>query len=381
MVLPSRRYDPLGRRRRGTIYLNYWDLGQLANGTDIDFSKQCTISEINHINFPPTDVVVPNVVFDYNDFKDELLAYYLSVGVENFANTYKQIDGALSAEYESFQFTGFSNYVDGKGFKPSPVELGDDLIILDSLRSFYFLRTDDTTNFKITQTSNYSDTAVAFHLNRSCDVFLVPQIQLWQGGNYYSPIPPHDPSTSLQSQILGMFLAPESRQFTLNNATWDGYKATFFAYLTSVGGNHWMLPHFYSSAYHSVWLDLMKNHPACRLKSFEQIGATFPLHEGDLTSGSPGNFKDGTMQDTSADFSPFGTLGFPDPRTGPWVGLRQWHRPEGLLLAVIRKHPNSWYYVWRKNPVNVPLYVSSIMEGYPTGQSWTLFGGVRWFYN
>jgi hypothetical protein len=392
MVLPGRHGDDLGRRRGGPVYLNYWDMGQLTDGTDIDFSKQCTISEIRLDPFAHPSLIAPEVVYDYNDYKDDIFTYFDGIGKENFDAIYKQIDDVLLAEFKAEQLslvlTGDTAYVPGKGFRPEDASLAaNEIAVGSSQRTFNSFATDDTINYKVTTGDTYASTETPFVLDKSCDVFLVPQIQLWEGRNEYVHPSGADPHFNFRSQLLGLFLAAESREFTINNTDWDNFKIEFDAYLASVGGGRWMLDNSFSTTYHSLWIDLFKNHPASRLKyyDFGSDVSFYPiaLTEASLTSDAPGTFLDGTAQGGAADFSPAGALGLPTWLYGPWVGLRAWHKPEGLLLAVIRKNPNNptWYYVWQKVGHNVGLFHSGNENTLVPATGGSIYGGVKWFYN
>lgn len=382
--IPGRRDDDTWRRRQSRdVYVRYWDLAQHADGSDIDFSKQCTLDEVRDSSLIDNQTV-PEIVLNYNDFSSELLAYYQSIDRDSWATAFKEIDDSLIVEYESTSATGTSgSYVPNKGFLLGPADLSANFLGVSSLRHFYNWNTIST-DFKLTATDDYSSPAATFNLNRSCEVYLVPQIHLWQGGNIYRILP----STTQNIQILGLFLAPESREFTLNNATWDGYKSDFVAWLASIGGNHWLLAHVFSTTYHATWVDLVKNHPACQLFSASYTSADYPLllEQSDLTPGSPSAFKDGSEQGVGGVSFTVRDPSFPQWQYGPWVGLRRWHQPAGLLMAVIHQG-SDWFYLWRNVTSDVALYHSGTFIysdppfGTPTGMTWALFGGVGWGFD
>jgi hypothetical protein len=334
---------------------------------------------------------VPKVLYNYNDFKAGLFAYYDGIGRDNWDETFIQIDPDLLSLYNpGTGFTGTHKFTPGRGYGPFDPDENPGIGVAGGQRAFYPTSTLDINN-KITREPSYDADAVAFVPDQDCDIFLVPQIQLWEGRNRYIKLPGGTALFDLRIQMLGLFLAPESRNFVLYNPDWLAWRQEFFDFQASPGvGNRWMLPHTWSTTYHAMWMNLFRNHPASQMKFFDygEHLSFYPLAltEGELSGGSPGDFKDGTQQLVTADFRTAASTADRTWLNGPWVGIRTWHRPEGLLEMIIRKRPSNpqWYYVWRQAASDVGLFLDNQRGRLHETQAGTAqgsaYGGVRWIY-
>lgn len=119
-ILPGTRPEYLPRRNTG-VYLNFWDLGQVWNGSDwedLDFVATPTITEGTGIDPPYMDTVASLDSSNWDDYKDKLF----EVPLEDWGTTYRKLTYEDAYRYGIDVYLGNPADVDA-GNQPNHVDL------------------------------------------------------------------------------------------------------------------------------------------------------------------------------------------------------------------------------------------------------------------
>jgi hypothetical protein len=373
IVRPQLRSKYFARRLSSEIFLNYYDLGWNADGTDIDFNMN------GGINFFRLDApeYYYNLEYAYGDYTTNLFNYFNGIGRDNWASQFMKIDSTILAEYYGgVSFTGSANYVSGRGFRPPQVNIDLNLISINGLYTFFNSNTIQPSNFKITSIADYSASAVSFTLDRSCDIFLLPRINFYEGMASFT-VQADSLPRPIHHQFLNLLLKAESRELTMNNATYDGFKTSMAAYETATAGNRWLLPDTFDSTYHAYLVNYFKTVPNNRMFEFvvpTSGGGLFSYTEADSIGTTAASFRSGT----DAGYNFFNSVD--EWWFGPFVSVRPWHLISGCLVMVIKKG-SDWFYVWQVNTTDVSRSTFVPNTGFPDlTPFYRKNGGVKWVF-
>jgi hypothetical protein len=360
-AFPRRRPQRLGRRRLGNIYINYYDRGALADGSDVGFSitpsvvslfrdlsssaftslpyhlVQTVSSSIMAVNFSGYP---PRFNFDGIDFKSELNTHLFSTDPETWATTYRKIDDTLEPDYDS-SFTGETEGYFSRGWKVHPDEKNGEITTASSL---YFMTSgtgatspewpgyeslDIATSCKVTTEQDYNADAVDFVLDANSDVFLTPSIMFYVGCAFRD-------GTGLDEEVwvLNALYRPLPRA-TIGSSEWAEILAggAFNTGMTT-GTRNW-------------WYNLAVSDPNARclyvdFNTATNIGGQ-EYDTADISSISPSSFP----QNSDAHYG-----NVIESSRRPYIAAMLFRSPIGCCIAQIKKR-GTWYYVWNTNELEL----------------------------
>lgn len=371
MVLPSRRGEVWRRRLPKDIYIQYFDWGAFADGSDVPLTIVPDVVElqtgpdsgfysnpyhgVNTLTGLTPDPAVREVVntsafpplvsYGDVDFSSFLNASLFASDPETWEGTYREIDDTLAPEY-SLGYTGAGGYTAGKGFKVTDGEKTAGAINVTSiwhLMTFttgesidWVFTTSGTSECKVTTEQDYSADPVTFTLDASCKVFITPAMTFYWGcATTFTAGPTVYPIIKLLNAIY----RPLSRENTINDSNWDDLRSstggpTIFKTGLSTGTRNW-------------WHNLATGDPNARMLDIDFSTATpaTPPH-WDLSSvnySSPGGFP----QNPDAHYGDvFNSI------VRPYVAFKLYRMEPGTCLAAIKKG-DTWYYVWNTNVISL----------------------------
>lgn len=223
---------PLKRRlKKKTGLINFYDLGQIKSGADwIDLPFQFVPEDIGYISDSADQMILENFSTDnWNDLKDKIM----EVPIGEWANNYRKLDFDTAFNY------GIDYFADGDWVavaKPNQRPRLNDILYVSppensqtdnwtetglklstatnrvkifSFNAFYSFDTDDTLNFKVTETSDFEAAPTTLSLPENFDIFLVPEITL---NSLVSAIPTIVSGTGFQHYLLNAFYSPLPRK-------------------------------------------------------------------------------------------------------------------------------------------------------------------------
>lgn len=297
----SRRPDDEYIPQRPKSGINFYDMGQIFNGTDYDEVDSETSVTFDSMTGP---VAIP-VTADF-DSRDAIL---FAIPTGTWTSKFRKITkGTLSGKYLiDAAFGAFSDVLDSlsqwttKGLVVSQADLDTGLFIgSDPTRDYFFdpvRLLDGEANRKITGTPVYTDSAVAFSPVPNMDVFLPPKFVRLFG----------NATTSVFSEVqeYGILLLTFPRRFIINTA--DTYIVPFGTIdagkLTTIGN----------------WKSIVPGHDY--------------------------HFDPGTsLWDTTGTFPPTGVNHIELAPIGP-DGRASDNMVNGALIAVVKKG-TDFYYFW-----------------------------------
>jgi hypothetical protein len=375
LARPRRRKDDYGRRRlKNDIYINYYDRGAFADGSDVPLYVAPNVTDLElfttgalptsnpyHLVQPSSGAMQVNffnnpcgAILDSMNYASAVNTALFASDPETWASLYQKIDDTLTGEY-SLGYTGADGWVSGKGFKASSAEKNGDISITSLLHSMVFstsglssnwpaVATPTKTTSKVTLTQSYSDPGVDFVLDASCDVFLTPAILFYWGFASFNEAGDGDPSTyspaafannvahpTAENWLLNAVYQPIPRTATINNSNWDSLLST-----STTGAFNENLP----SA--SWWRSVATGVPGARCFYWQNNGSNGSQLSG-LTSTGTGNFP--------TDSSSYAVH---DPRQcyRPYIAIMHFLLPEGVCVAAIKKK-DIWYYVWSTSDLDL----------------------------
>lgn len=335
-VDPSDRSRLLARRRQNR-FLNVYDLGQYANGTDTNlhtWNRQIVLPytvlytgagrtlRISATFDPPGVDNLANRTATWNDD-------YLALDVESWPDTFKDITEDLD-DYD-ISIDGFNRYVSGKGLvsdtniETIAVVPGTDTSLL---RDQWFYK---TRNHYFTSDPEPGADEVEFTFDKTCDLFLVPVV--YYGTTYaarYTGAPISTTLYAYQSFIVQKQLPRES---ALGNADWN----TFWPNRTDEAGR--------SAGERALLRSMFIDDPdaeAWRMRAEPGETGSLPID------------ADNPL------FTPFPTQAAFSWTIAPlFESLENVGPPAQRLVAVIRKRPDEWFYMWTDDFWQIPDSVHS----------------------
>lgn len=343
MVLPSRRYEPLGRRRL-KVTLNFWDLGRLIDGSDWMDSYSPTLmfpsgwhqikieyqGDFDTSTFSTADV--NNAIFAIEPNPANWADVFHKIGYEEAEKYGIEIVPDTDIDFESDPSTWYAAARDGsrrhlftpigsdpvanttwtaKGLQvPRMAKLG-----LITSAAFYRLNTSITTRHKITLSADPSAPTVPFILNANCDIYLTPCLHFWWAAT--SATTSIGPPNICTADTLDGIIYPYNRSYFLDNATLAAANDTF-ALCSDIG-----------------WLGTTVGE---NLETYLKTiipGAKLLSTITNVTSGS-------LVSENFADVTSFPTSG----GTSITLGNGDANNPYNDLLMAVIKKGSTYYYVW-----------------------------------
>jgi hypothetical protein len=369
-VDPSERSKLLTRRVDNRVYINYYDLGAYADGSDVPFCITPTITGIagpnsDYFNANPYHlvhtagiIVSPDPPYNMRvnffaspvgfsldgiDYADTLNAHTFGTDPETWAETYRKIDSDdLRAEY-NLAFTGGGEYVPNKGWLPDrETEVGGEIAVTQSLIHCSIFSTAPTWasqatltpvgESKVTNTQDFSAASVDFVLDASCDVFITPAMTFYWGGVGEYVL------GEASFNLLNAIYKPMSRENSINVDEWDD--------MFSSASGSLVFKDSMSVATRDWWWSKATTDPDARHIHFD-TDTGIPLGGGvwdptGVSSQSPSSFP----QNYDAHY---GNVDASSER--PYICVMRFRMPVGVCLAAIKKR-DEWFYVWNTNSIN-----------------------------
>lgn len=204
-VDPSERSKLLARRRRPHKVLRIFDLGQYADGTDVDYIYFVQPFPENFFAFMPD-----TATFSLNaDWNDDLFA----VDYETWPDVFKNISETAETDY-NISILGEFEYRSSVGGLV-PMESGARPEVAVSSGEYFPVW--ELAELKYTREPDFSSAGVSFTYDSDCDLFLAPMLHDRVGGSIEALGANH-----YTANAIPLFKSPLPRSATLNNATWAG---------------------------------------------------------------------------------------------------------------------------------------------------------------
>jgi len=326
---PSDRSKFLSRRRRRPIYLNLYDLGQLAGGTTIDwFQTESVLTDAAPFYTPfssgPAGSGSVIATSELPPGTPELLDYLFIDTEDDWPDIYRNITETFTSY--NFDVTEVGTFVEDKGL---PINRATVTEVTDLGWNFsdceYLVVGLSTPSLKITSERDVGADEVELVIDKSVDVFIVPAVYttsaVAQDNTAADLSVPYLP----QEWVHALDTIRPLPRSTVANSDW----ATLKANRPDQTGTSQTVLDYYASL-------------------FINNGDTATL----ISSPDPEDYVNPGFFLPPGDFS-IGTNGFPSAATSDYATTSNTNGfvSSGQLVAAVRKHITSstyeWYYIWK----------------------------------
>lgn len=205
-VRPSKKKDPLARRRIHGPFLRVFDIARYADGTDVDYHYAVQPFPNNFfVDTPDTSTFSQNAEWNADLF---------DTPYETWPDVFREITEEIDAY--NIVISGNFVYVENRGLRSS-----------DGVTSIGFSSSDEYfpewQETKYTATDEYSASPVIFTFDKDCDLFLAPMLHD-RVGTAIEDLGSNQRTTNR----FTLFKSPLSRVSTLSDATWASIWAQLF---------------------------------------------------------------------------------------------------------------------------------------------------------
>ncbi len=371
VIQPRFRREENPRRLQRDIYVRFFDLGQLANGSERTFPVSLDTSPLDPHTLTAFDTPELNELgssqpMDYTNYRDDYNAHLLEGDPEGWEDDYKEIIAEDNIQFE-VPYADYSAYVPNKGYKfiKNEFEAYDPYTLLftdggwDLLWYQWITRTEGGNHVKITRTASYGDTAAQLHIDGDSSIFMVPSLKLWEGraGEYENSSGISWRKKSIY--IWGHFVQQIPRDFTRTDLFAE-YWSLPTHHAGQIGGN-WPVTSICSddikAAFYDLFMTIGSGTGSIKIdyKQFYDDWATSGIRpdinayvgSGDFADVLGGGFKYPGNLPTLSTITDDSRYVLDEPYVR-WVG---WYKKAGQLLAVVHKRKGpladrGWYYIW-----------------------------------
>jgi hypothetical protein len=314
--------DYLARRLQNNLpYLNVYDFGRFANGTDSGFLSKETLVSSTATGPSPLSGKPAAFAALLATFRDGVLAY----DADDLSTTFYKITDQLS-DY-NISVSDFTDYVAGQGLL-SPTSSTS--LVLSAPTNEYFVNWSLGTR-KITTTPVYAASGTTYTHDARADMFLAPHFWAWEGlGVLDTPAGVGSfPKTIYETYDM---YKPLPREETINVSDWDSIWA---ARATTAS---------WTSGQRDFFRSIVLGNPDSEFVQYDSDGAggSFPV-----TTFAGSSFP--TFYTSPPAGRSWGTSDANAPRIGLFANG---FTTAGSLMAVIIKYASTgteYYYVWASN--------------------------------